>query len=98
MLKRTVARARQHGFDLQVEAIIQCDADSKRALADAQELYASAEARAGAVIKQEEGLAVRARQVNQWVREVEELEGQLQEREELDDITLRRELVVLSTR
>jgi hypothetical protein len=34
-----------------VEAITQCDADSKRALADAQELYASADARAGAIIK-----------------------------------------------
>jgi hypothetical protein len=42
--ERAAARARQHGFDLQVEAITQCDADSKWALADAQELYASAEA------------------------------------------------------
>jgi hypothetical protein len=41
---------------------------------------------------------VRAHQVNQWEREVEKLEGLLQEREELDDITLRRELEVLSTR
>jgi hypothetical protein len=71
MLKRTtvservVARARQHGFDLQVEAIAQCDVDSKWALADAQELYASVEAWANAVIKQEEDLAVFKRQVNQ---------------------------------
>jgi DNA repair exonuclease SbcCD ATPase subunit len=64
-----------------------------------------AEARASAVIKQEEDLARHAHQVNQWARDVEELEGQLQEREgqllereELDDITLRRELEVLSTR
>jgi hypothetical protein len=41
MLKRTMmserkaARARQHGFDLQVEAIAQRDADSWRALVDA---------------------------------------------------------------
>jgi hypothetical protein len=64
-----------------VEAIAQRDADSRGALADAQELYASVEARASAIIKQEEDLAVRARQVNQRVWEVEELEGLLQERE-----------------
>jgi hypothetical protein len=93
MLKRTTVSerattwARQHGFDLQLEAIAQRNADSKRALADAQELYASADA----VIKLEEDLVVRVCQGNQWAWEVEELEGQLQEREELDDITLRRE-------
>jgi hypothetical protein len=65
-----------------VEAIAQRDADSRRALADA---------------KQEEDLAVCARQVNLWEREVEKLEGLLQEREELDDITLRCELEALST-
>jgi hypothetical protein len=81
-----------------VEAIAQCDADSKLALADAQELYASAEAQVGAIIKQEEDLAVRAHQVNQQAQEVEELEGQLEEREMLDDITLRCELEVLCTR
>jgi uncharacterized protein (DUF3084 family) len=64
-----------------VEAITQCDADSKRALADAQELYASADARAGAIIKQQKDLTVRACQINQRARVVEELEGQLQERE-----------------
>jgi hypothetical protein len=64
MSERAAARARQHGFDLQVEAIAQRDADSWRALADARELYASAEARASAVTKQEEELAARARQVN----------------------------------
>jgi hypothetical protein len=51
MSERAVAWARQHGFDLQVEAIAQCDANSRRALADARELYASAEARANAVTK-----------------------------------------------
>jgi hypothetical protein len=96
--ERAVARARQRGFDLQVEAINQRDANSKRPLADTQELYASTKARASAIIKQEEDLAVRAHQVNQRARDVEELEGQLQEREELDDITLHRELKVLSTR
>jgi hypothetical protein len=66
MLKRTtvseraVERARQHDIDLQVEAIAQRDTDSQRALTDAWELYASAEARASTVTKQEEDLAVRA--------------------------------------
>jgi hypothetical protein len=41
---------------------------------------------------------VRARQVNQRASEVEELEGLLQEREELDDIIFRHELEALSTR
>jgi predicted nucleic acid-binding Zn-ribbon protein len=41
---------------------------------------------------------VRARQVIQREREVEKLEGLLKEWEELDDITLRRELEALSTR
>jgi hypothetical protein len=98
MFERAAAWARQHGFDLQVEALAQRDTDSRRALANAQELYASAEARANAVTKQEEDLAVRARQVNQWEQEAEKLEGLLQEQEELDDITLWWELEALSTR
>jgi hypothetical protein len=89
MSERVAARARQHGFDLQVEAIAQHDADSRWALADARELYSSAEARANTITKQEEELATRARQVNQWEQEAEKLEGLLQEREELDVITLR---------
>jgi hypothetical protein len=96
--ERAAARGRQRGFDLQVKAIELCDTDSRRALADAQELYASAEARANVVIKQEEDLAARTRQVNQRVHEVEELERQLLEREELDNIMLRRELEALGTR
>jgi hypothetical protein len=95
--ERAEARGRQRGFDLQAEAIELRDADSRRALADAQELYASAEARATVVIKQEEDLAARTRQVNQRAREVEDLERQLLEREELDEITLRRELEALGT-
>jgi uncharacterized protein (DUF3084 family) len=91
-------RGRQRGFDLQAEAIELRDADSRRTLTDAQELYASAEARAAIIIKQEEDLAARTRQVNQRAREVEELERQLLEREELDEITLRRELEALGTR
>jgi hypothetical protein len=96
--ERAEARVHQHGFDLQAEAIELHDADSRRALTDAQELYASAEARTAVVIKQEEGLALRTRQVNQWVHKVEGLERQLLEREELDEITLRRELEALGTR
>jgi hypothetical protein len=60
MSERAVVWGRQHGFDLQVEAIAQRDADSQRALADARELSASAEARASAVTKQEGELAVHA--------------------------------------
>jgi hypothetical protein len=44
MSERAAVWACQHGFDLQVEAITECDADSRRALVDARELYASAEA------------------------------------------------------
>jgi hypothetical protein len=96
--ERVEARRRQRGFDLQVEAIELREADSRRALADAQELYASTEARATIVIKQEEDLATRMRQVNQRAREVEELERRLLEREELDEIMLHRELEALGTR
>jgi hypothetical protein len=71
-----------------VEAIAQRDIDSRRALADARELYALADARVSAVTKQEEELAARACQVNQQEQEAKKLEGLLQEREELDDITL----------
>jgi hypothetical protein len=94
--ERAATRGRQRGFDMQAEAIELRDADSRRALANAQELYASAEARANVVIRQEVDLT--ARQVNQRAREVEELERQLLEREQLDDITLCRELEVLGTR
>jgi hypothetical protein len=58
--KRVAAWAWQRGFDLQVEAISQRDVDSMWALADAQELYALAEARASAIIKQEGDLTMRA--------------------------------------
>jgi hypothetical protein len=96
--ERAEARGHQRGFNRQAEAIELCDTDSRRALADAQELYASAEARATVIIKQEEDLAARTRQVNQRAREVEELERQLLEREELNEITLHRELEALGTR
>jgi hypothetical protein len=96
--KRAEARGRQRGFDLQAEAIELRDTDSRRALTDVQELYTSAEARAAVVIKQEEYLAARTRQVNQRAREVEELERRLLEREEPNEIMLRRELKALGTR
>jgi hypothetical protein len=59
--ERVEAWGRQRGFDLQTKAIELRDADSRCALADAQELYASAEARANVVIKQEEDLVARTR-------------------------------------
>jgi hypothetical protein len=62
--ERAEERGHQCGFDLQAKVIELCDADSRCALADAQELYASAEARAAVVIKQEEDLAACMRQVN----------------------------------
>jgi hypothetical protein len=51
MSMRAAAWARQHGFDLQVEAIAQRDTDSRWALANVRELYASVEARASTVTK-----------------------------------------------
>jgi hypothetical protein len=62
--ERAAARGRQLDLDLHAEAIELRDTDSRHALADAQELYASAEARANVGIKQEEDLAVHTRQVN----------------------------------
>jgi hypothetical protein len=44
-------------------------------------LYASTEAQASAIINLEEDLVMHARMVNQWAREVVELEGQLQDQE-----------------
>jgi hypothetical protein len=95
--ERVVPRAWQHGFDLQVEAIAQRDADTRQGLTNAWEVYILAKARASVITKQEEDPTMRSRQVNRWEWEVEKLEGLLQEREELDDITLQRELKVLST-
>jgi hypothetical protein len=56
---------------------------------DGRELYPSTEAQASAITKQEEELAAHERQVNQREQEAEKLEGLLQEREELNNITLR---------
>jgi hypothetical protein len=47
-------------------AISNCDRDSQKTLAEARELYASAEARANGTIKQAEELAVRVRATEEW--------------------------------
>jgi hypothetical protein len=57
-------------------------------LANAKELYASIEARASAVIKQEEDLAVHTCAIDKRECMAEELEEKLQEREGLDDLEL----------
>jgi hypothetical protein len=84
-------------LDQQLAAINQHDVDSHRALVDAHELYTSADAQANTVIKQEEDLAMRVCAVNERAQAVEELEVKLLEREELDDLTLNRELDGLAT-
>jgi hypothetical protein len=77
-------------LDQQLVAFNQHDANSQRALVDAQELYASAEAQANIFIRQEEDLTV-------CVRVVNEQEVKLLEQEELDHLTLNRELDGLAT-
>jgi hypothetical protein len=72
--------------------------DSQRMLAEAKELYASAEARANNTIKQAEELSVRVRAVEEREQAVDELEQKLQEREALDDLRIERELACLATR
>jgi hypothetical protein len=66
-------------------------------LADAKELYDSAEARANSTIKQEEELVAHVHVVEERERAVDELEQKLQEREALEDIRLERELAGLAT-
>jgi hypothetical protein len=78
-------------------AINSHDHDSQKMLADAKELYASAEARANSTIKQEEELAARVRAIEQQERVVNELKQKLQEREALDDLRLKHELAGLVT-
>jgi hypothetical protein len=98
MLKeRTTAEARQQHLDMRKEmlnrlqtAINSRDHDSQRMLAEAKELYTSAEARANGTIRQAEQLVVRVRAI--------ELEQKLQEREALNDLKLECELACLATR
>jgi hypothetical protein len=66
-------------------------------LVNAKELYASAEACASAVIKQEEDLVACACAIDQRERMAEELEEKLQKREGLDDLKLDRELESLAS-
>jgi hypothetical protein len=57
-------------------------------LANAKELYASAEARANSIIKQQEELAACVCAIEEWEWAVDELEQKLQEQEALDDLRL----------
>jgi hypothetical protein len=66
-------------------------------LVNAKELFASSEARANVVIKQEEDLTVRVHTIDQRERVVEELQEKLQEREGLDDLKLDHELESLAS-
>jgi hypothetical protein len=61
-------------------------------LADAKDLYTSAEAQADALIKQEKDLTVCMCAFGERERVVEEFEDRLLEREQLDSLNLGREL------
>jgi hypothetical protein len=58
------------------------DAQTQKLLHDTKELYAVAEARANATIKQQEDLNAQAVATAQWVQAVVEQELKLQEKEE----------------
>jgi SOS response regulatory protein OraA/RecX len=66
-------------------------------LAEAKELYTSAEARANDTIRQTEELTVCVRVIEEREHTVDELEQKLQEREAMDDLRLERELAGLAT-
>jgi hypothetical protein len=61
-------------------------------------LYSLVEARANAIIEQEEDLTTHTRDVNEWALLVEALEERPLEREGLDDLKLSTELEGLATR
>jgi hypothetical protein len=61
-------------------------------------LYSLVEARANAIIEQEEDLTMHTRDVNEWALLVEALEERPLEREGLDDLKLSTELEGLATR
>jgi hypothetical protein len=65
-------------------------------LAEAKELYASAEARANSTINQAEDLAVLVHAIEEQEQVMDELEQKLQEWEALDDLRLERELAGLA--
>jgi hypothetical protein len=73
------AEARQQHLDVREELLNRLQTtinshDSQKMLADAKELYASAEARANSTIKQEDELATHVRVVEERERAVDELE------------------------
>jgi hypothetical protein len=83
-IEKARAEARQHHLDVREEllnrlqaAINSHDLDSQKMLADAKELYASAEARANSTIKQEEELVARVHAIVERQQAVDELEQKL---------------------
>jgi hypothetical protein len=103
--ERARAEARQQHLDVREEllnrlqtAINSRDCNSQQTLAEAKELYASADAQTNGTIKQVEELGVPVRAVEERERAVDELEQKLQEREALDDLRLERELAGLEMR
>jgi hypothetical protein len=83
-VKRARAKARQQHLDVREEllnrlqtAINTCYHDSPWMLAEAKELYTSAEAWANDTIKQAEELVVRVNAIEEWEQAVDELEQQL---------------------
>jgi hypothetical protein len=74
------------------------DAQTQKLLHDTKELYAVAEARANATIKQQEDLNAQAVATAQWEQAVVEQELKLQEKEEQGDLRLERELKALASR
>jgi hypothetical protein len=84
MIEKARAEARQHHLDVREEllnrlqaAINSHDLDSQKMLANAKELYASAEARANSTIKQEEELVARVRAIVEREQAMDELEQKL---------------------
>jgi hypothetical protein len=83
-IEKARAEARQHHLDVREEllnrlqaAINSHDLDSQKMLANAKELYASAEARANSTIKQEEELVARVRAIVEREQAMDELEQKL---------------------
>jgi hypothetical protein len=83
-IEKARAEARQHHLDVREEllnrlqaAINSHDLDSQKMLANAKELYASAEARVNSTIKQEEELVARVRAIVEREQAMDELEQKL---------------------
>jgi hypothetical protein len=73
------------------------DVQTQKLLNDAKELYATVEARANAIIKQQEDLNAEVVAMAQQEQTVADQELKLQEREEQDDLRLKRELEDLAS-